>query len=803
MKKIYFLLVFLLSFQGLKSDNYTDSLRMIMRSDTISDDGILWTYKAMTDYLMKVDLDQCREVCNEAINYAQKVNNYKHESVFNIVLGTTYYYQGEYDFTTKYWLGALKISENAKDTPRIEQLFNNLGILYQTMEEYETSMDYYLKSLELKAKVGDKNKIAITQLNIGSLLHKMKFHDSAYVYLGQALSVIKAGSDNRALSLVYNNLGTVHFAKKEYALAMENFYLAYELNDYLPGHERARLLMNMGTCLLVHLNRPEEGRKYLDQSLEMAKSQNDLAVIRKIYEVYVQYYFETGNFKEAYNHLELENQYHDSIYTLEKELQIKEMQANHDFERKEQEMNQKMVLEQIARERQRRISLIMVTIAIIAFVVLGIISYLFTRVRKAKRKVEITQLELEKTNADLVKAKSETERALAFKSQFLANMSHEVRTPLNAIIGFNSKMKRTVNDPKLIEYLDAIEVSSYNLLSLLNDILDMSKIEAGRIIVNPVNTNLKSLIHEIWFSFNLRARDNDISFSFNYDENLPENFHLDHVLLRQIVVNLVGNALKFTQKGFVRISVRQAISKHRIYASSMLDIDIMVEDSGIGIKPEDQKDIFESFVQARHQDSAVYGGTGLGLAISKRMSNLMGGDITLVSEPGNGSTFTVHLPKVSIGTPESVEFKRIRPMAREIDFQFTGGVLLVADDEDLNRKMVKSFFEDTPIELHIVTNGAELIEKAKEIIPTVILSDMKMPVKNGIEAAKIIKADQNLKDIPIIAFTASIDFPKLDSDIRKLFAGCINKPVDISELYERLSYYLPTTKNAENPVNQP
>ncbi|MBE0639468.1 MAG: tetratricopeptide repeat protein [Bacteroidales bacterium] len=803
MKKIYLVFIFLLFFQSLKADKYIDSLRMVMQSDTISDDDILWTYNAMTDYLMNVDIDQCREICKEAISYAIKVKNFKHEIVFTSILGTTYYYQGDYKTTAEYWLNALSISENAKDTLRIEQIYNNLGILYQTINDYETSSKYYFKSLELKKNAGDKEKIAITQMNIGALFHKMQLHDSAYVYLSEALSVLKLVENHRALSGIYNNLGAVHQAKKEYELAMENYDLAYELKEYLPGHERARLLMNMGSCLMIFLNKDLEGRKYLEESYELAQSQNNLNVIRNIYGVYSHYYYNQGNYKEAYDYLELENQFKDSIFTIEKDIQIKEMQANFDFERREQELNQKMELEKIANERQIRISRVMISLVIIAFIVLGIISYLFTRVRKAKRKLEATQLALEKTNADLRKAKSDTERALEFKSQFLANMSHEVRTPLNAIIGFNSKMKTTITDPKVGEYLDAIEVSSYNLLALLNDVLNMSKIEAGKIEVNPVHTNLKSLIHDIWYSFHLSAKDAEIEFSADYDETLPEHFYLDQVLLRQILVNLVGNALKFTHHGYVKISVRPSVSHQKFYASSTYHIDIVVEDTGIGIKPEDQRDIFESFVQAKHQESDLYRGTGLGLAISKKFSNLMGGDITLISKPGKGSTFTVSLHKVSLAFPETSEFKRAKPIARNIDFQFTGGVLLVADDEELNRKVVQSFFVDTAVELHVVENGEQLIEKAKEIRPTLILSDMKMPVKNGIEAAKVIKADPDLKDIPIIAFTASIDFPKLDAEIRKLFSGCINKPVDISELYQRLSFYLPTNRNSEQPVGHP
>lgn len=796
MKKNFLLLLSLFLATYLQSVNRVDSLWAVIRSDTTSTGVAMWTYDALVNQLMQEDIDSCRNVCHEAIAFAKKANNFKHESVFTILLGASYYYQGDYKTTTQHWLDALKISENARDTARIDQLYNNLGILYKTMEDFEKSMEYYQKSLELKMIEGDPEKIAITQMNIGALMHQMKFHDSAFVYLTSALEVLKTGTNKRALAMIYNNLGAVHMAKKEFELAMESFYQAHEIMEYQPVQERARLLMNMGACLMIHLNRPEEGRRYLDQSLELAEAQQNLYVIRNIYQTLSQFYLKTGNYEQAFKYLELEIIYNDSIFTLEKDIQIKEMQATFDFERKEEQLNQQILIERLENLRQKRIKDVMTVVILAGILALGIISYLFVKIKKAKRKVEATQLALEKTNADLVRAKAETERVLEFKSQFLANMSHEVRSPLQGIIGFNSKLKLEISNAKHQEHLHAIEVSSYNLLTLINDVLDMSKIEAGQVKVNPVNANLKSLIHEIWFFFDLKAKEKSIAFGYEYAEDISGFYYLDALLLRQILVNLVGNAIKFTKEGHVKVTVRRATSKLRVYASSMDDIEIVVEDTGIGISPEDQEQVFESFVQAKHHDSSVYGGTGLGLAISKNFAKLMNGDISLESKPGVGSTFTITLRNVSKGYPFKDESKGMRPVAAEVNFEFTGGVLLVADDEEINRKMVKSFFEDTRVELHIVENGEKLVEKAKELKPTVILSDMKMPVKNGIEAAKLIKADEALKDIPIIAFTASIDFPKLDIEIRNLFAECINKPVDINELFKRLSAYLPTTKKA-------
>lgn len=794
MKKLILLFTILVQASLLFSNPVIDSLRAVINHDTTTAETRLWTYKALTDQLMKEDLDSCRVVCQEAIDYAAKEKKFKHESVFNIVMGTTYYYQGDYNVTARYWLNALSISEAAQDTPRIDQLFNNLGILYRTTGEYEMSREYFKKSLDLKIKAGDPNKIAIAEMNYGYLLHMLKEHDSAYSYLSNALPVFQAGNDKKALSIIYNNLGSIHLAKQEYQEAIKNYYIAYDLIEYLPTYERAVLLLNMANCLIVFLDKPGEGMVYIEKSLEMAKANSNLRVIRNVYEIYSNYYSKIGDYKNAFKYLELNSLYKDSLFTVEKEKEIKELQATFDFERKEAALNQQMEIAELKNFRQQRANRIMIAILFAGLSALVIISYLFAKVKKAKRKVELTQNELEKTNSDLSKAKAEIERVLEFKSQFLANMSHEVRTPLNVIIGFNSNLKRKIQDSKLLEFVDAIEVSSYNLLALLNDILDMSKIEAGRMKINPVNTNLRSLVTEIWYSFSLRAKDKNLEVNFRYADNLPDNFYLDHTMVRQILVNLVGNAVKFTYEGFVNINVQQGKPDPRVYATSLYDIDIIVEDSGIGIRNEDKQHIFDAFYQAPQKSGSVYGGTGLGLAISQELAKLMGGEILLESQQGKGSKFTLVLRKLSAGVPEVSEYKSQRIALPDMNFSFTGGVLLVADDEELNRKMVSSFFEDTAVQLHIVENGEELIKKAREVKPTVILSDMKMPVLNGIEAAIKLKSIDELKDIPIIAFTASIDFSKLDPEIRKMFSGCINKPVDITELFERLSFFLPVSK---------
>lgn len=808
MKKVILLFVTSLIFQTTTAGSYADSLRLLLATDTLSSENRLDTYRALGDYFLRVDFDSARQAYQKGFDYSIEVDNFRHQSVFKILHGATYYYQGDYHITAKYWLDALKISENASDTTRIEQALNNLGILYKSMDEWELSMDYFRKSLNMKLRYGNPHTIAITRMNIGVLHHRMNRHDSAFIYLTGVVDTFKEVENMRALAFTYNNLGSVHLALKNYSLALENYEKAHELKDHLSMFDQATLLMNKGSILIHYLNDPEQGSFFLDESFEIAKANSLLKVKQNIHEVYSYYYYLKGDYLNAYEYLEKHAVYKDSLFNFEKDAEIKRLQAVYDIEKKEQEnlalsqqmeiLNQQVLIKELESLRRKRASQFMLFVIIVGIIALVIFAYLFIKVKRAKNALEAAQAELKNSNIKLKKAKEATEQALEFKSQFLANMSHEVRTPLNVIIGFNSNLKRKLTDPKLIEFVQAIEVSSYNLLNLLNDVLDMSKIEAGKVILNPVNTNLKLLIAEIHAMFRLRAAEKNIDFEFQYQPGLHEYFHLDQVLLRQIIVNIAGNAIKFTHRGYVQISVAEEEKRANQFASSLKNLCITIEDTGIGIKPEDQEHIFDSFVQAKGQDHEKYGGTGLGLAISQKFAKLMGGEIILESVHTKGSTFRIYLRNVSLGQPEAIEpvVKTTKKLAAP-DIVFTGGTLLVADDERLNRNMIKSFFEETPVEVFEAENGKELIEKARQCNPTVILSDIKMPYMDGIEAAKAMKSDDALKEIPIIAFTASILFPKMDPSERSMFSGYLPKPAEIDELFVRLAEYLPT----EKPVN--
>ncbi len=391
----------------------------------------------------------------------------------------------------------------------------------------------------------------------------------------------------------------------------------------------------------------------------------------------------------------------------------------------------------------------------------------------------------EKKHAEELKiAKDAAVAANRAKSEFLANMSHEIRTPMNAIFGFTELLENHIKDEQQKKYLAAVMSSGKTLLSLINDILDLSKIEAGKLEFEYNDVDPRSLINDIQNIFSIKIRDKDLDFHTEVDLSVPESLILDEVRLRQILFNLVGNAVKFTDTGYIKLAVT---CRYTDNAQSIADIIFSVQDTGIGIT-EDQKElIFESFKQQAGQSSARYGGTGLGLSITRRLVEMMNGEISVKSEPGKGSMFYVMLKDVRISSLEEMTGTR---SGNDI-VRFEKGLVLVADDLEINRDLLKGLLKFSDIRIIEAENGKEAVNLARLYHPDMILMDMKMPVMDGYEATQILKSDEFMKSIPVIAVTASV---MVEDEYRVQKSGCegfLRKPFSMSDLFKEMMRFLP------------
>ena len=401
---------------------------------------------------------------------------------------------------------------------------------------------------------------------------------------------------------------------------------------------------------------------------------------------------------------------------------------------------------------------------------------------------DITErIEMENTIKD---ALSKATAASKAKSDFLANMSHEIRTPMNAIIGMtNIGMTASVLEQK--DYsLSKINDASRHLLGIINDILDMSKIEAGKYELSEVEFDFEAMFEQVANVVNYRVEEMKHEFAISIDKAIPQILIGDNQRLAQVITNLLGNAIKFTpEKG--KIDIKTFFLGEE---DGVCTIKIVVSDSGIGIHPEQQSDLFQAFVQAEAHTSRKFGGTGLGLPISKSIITLMGGDIWVDSEPGNGSdfTFTIKLKRGEV--KKQISVAKEDETSGDISGIFRGHRVLLVEDVDINREILMTLLEPTLLEIDCAVSGTEAVRKFSETPESfdIILMDIQMPEMDGYEATRTIRAlnAPNASTVPIIAITANVFKEDIDNCLNAGMNGHIGKPFDFDEVLDNLKEFI-------------
>ncbi|GMT44651.1 MAG: hypothetical protein IEMM0006_0483 [bacterium] len=576
--------------------------------------------------------------------------------------------------------------------------YNNLGVVFRRIDSYQKAMDYHLKALHLATKMNDSVSMAIAINSIGNVNLMIGNNDKALQYFKRSLELAQNRNNPLGIAINMNNIGHAYEQKGFLTKALRYYEVSLSINkrihskkgivicsndianvlgkqgkyiEALRYSKRAILLATeindldnlaysyvSSGALYGEINDFKNAFHYLESGIKLAKKIRARSILEDGYAALFKTYMGMKKYKKAISYLKLKQVYHDSLLNLEVRKNIARMQIQFDTERQKNQIalqKQQTKIAMLSLKKQKYLLYFAWSAFAIVLIVLAFVSfYLYNKnrqnylLKEKNREIEKAQNELKDINKALIQAIEKAKNSAQAKSNFLANMSHEIRTPLNSVIGFSDLLFTMATDEKQKSYLLAIKSSGKSLLGLINDILDLSKIEKGNIDLKFKETDIRKIIVDVVNIFDPEVSEKNLHLVTEIDDNLPPGIVFEETRLRQILFNLVGNAIKFTRKGEITISARFEPE----HTPGKIKLIIGVEDTGPGIPLEEQDSVFMPFYQAQTSEKA--NGTGLGLAISQRLTNAMHGEMKLKSTPGKGSLFSVIFHDVQVGSKIAV-----------------------------------------------------------------------------------------------------------------------------------------------------
>jgi signal transduction histidine kinase/DNA-binding response OmpR family regulator len=737
----------------------------------------LETFIDMAVEVRNFDVDRAVEMADEIITRARSLKYILAEGRGLNLKGWCYWRQGSYDEGLEILQRAHSIARETKNKPLEARVLNNFGYIYRDRGDLATALNYFEHALAINEALQDEVSQSVNLSSIAYIHYDLSDYENALGFALRCLPTFQRAEDTHRLTTLYQILGNIYFKLEQYTEALRYF------DENLHLSEEGTVLKDLAISGLgkvyYKMGQFDEAEHCLLQALAAAEELGDVEV-----EITCNYYLgrlcmDEGSFRKSKAYLDKAFELATEYSRMHDVMSIHEMlsmlydrigdipKAFHHL--KEFERMKEDIFRQTTFNKLRNL--------------------------QTRQQIELAQ-----------KEKEVAERTAALKQQFMANMSHEIRTPMNAIVGMSRLLLKKDPQPGQLRYLNAISQSAENLLVIINDILDLSKIEAGKIIIEQTGFSLQTLMEDVRDMLLLKAEEKGLQLRLAAGRDIPDNLIGDPTRISQILINLTGNAIKFTEKGFIEV---RAINAGR--EGNKCRVRFEVEDSGIGIAEDYVETIFESFTQAGTDTARKFGGTGLGLTISKQLAELMGGSISVESEVGRGTVFSVVIP-LTEGKPEAGATAADTQATTETE-KLRGARILLVEDNEFNRMVAEdTLLELVPgIEIEAAVNGQEALDKVKSRHYDIVLMDIQMPVMDGLTATRIIRNElpRPARDVKIIAMTANV----LQEDVQRyLDAGMnayVSKPFKPGELLQKMGSLLPgaaktgeeTPARAQKPEN--